>query len=116
MSTILPPPSLFFAARPSAINIQALEATKAYRIHHEDLETLYKTGAAAERVGRHVAEHQFIRRSVKELKLLSLTAKERYQHLFEEHPDIVSRIFVKNLSSYLGIHPERLSRIRRQPR
>lgn len=106
----------FLQRRPSAINIQALEATQTYRIHHADLEALYKTGAAAERVGRHVAEHQFIRRSVKELELLSLTATERYQRLFEEHPEMVSRISVKHLSSYLGIHPESLSRIRRQAR
>lgn len=106
----------FLQQQSATINIQALEATRTYRIHRANLEALYKTGAAAERIGRHVAEHQFIRRSVKEVELLSLTATERYQRLFDEHPEMVSRISVKHLSSYLGIHPESLSRIRRQGR
>ncbi|HEY0273699.1 MAG TPA: cyclic nucleotide-binding domain-containing protein [Chitinophaga sp.] len=104
----------FLQQRPAATNLQALENTRTWKIHYTDLQTLYQRSATAERIGRVIAEQQFIRRSLRELELLSLTARERYQRLFDSHPELVARISVKHLSSYLGIHPESLSRIRRQ--
>ncbi|PUZ29945.1 cAMP-binding domain of CRP or a regulatory subunit of cAMP-dependent protein kinases [Chitinophaga costaii] len=104
----------FLEQRPAAIYLQALENTLTWKIHHDDLHKLYHSSAAAERIGRVIAEQQFMRRSRKELAWLSLTARERYLRLLASHQDMVSRISVKHLSSYLGIHPESLSRIRRQ--
>lgn len=42
----------------------------------------------------------------------SKTAKERYKSLISQHPDIVKRIPLRYIASYLGITAESLSRIR----
>jgi len=48
-----------------------------------------------------------------EMDLLSLTAEERYARIMRKNPDLINAISVKHLSSYLGIQPESLSRIRK---
>jgi len=60
-----------------------------------------------------MAEYQYIKRLKKEMDLLSFTAEERYAHLMQRNPALISNISVKHLSSYLGIQPESLSRIRK---
>lgn len=46
--------------------------------------------------------------------LAILTAEQRYVKLLNEKPNIVKNIPLKYISSYLGIKPESLSRIRRE--
>lgn len=46
--------------------------------------------------------------------LATLTAEQRYLKLINEKPNIVKNIPLKYISSYLGIKPESLSRIRRE--
>lgn len=41
-----------------------------------------------------------------------LSAKERYQTMCEQHPEIIKRVPLKYVASYLGITVETLSRIR----
>lgn len=102
----------FLTREPSQVNIQALVKTKTFKIHYNSLQSLYDQYHHGERVGRVIAEKQFIKRSRKEMELLSLTAEDRYRSLFKKNPALVGQISVKHLSSYLGIHPESLSRIR----
>ncbi len=102
----------FITRMPSQVGIQALDACTAFKIHHRFIYTLYDHYHSAERFGRIVAEQQFMNRSRKEMGILSMTAEQRYTELFERDPDLVSKISVKHLSTYLGIHPESLSRIR----
>jgi CRP-like cAMP-binding protein len=102
----------FLTRNPSLVNIQALEDCDTWKISHQYIYELYRKYHASERLGRLIAEAQFMKRSSKEMELLSLTAEERYKSLFKKSPVLVSKISVKHLSSYLGIHPESLSRIR----
>ena len=44
----------------------------------------------------------------------TLTAQQRYQKLFVQHPEFLQRISQKNIASYLGITPEFLSLLRRR--
>lgn len=43
-----------------------------------------------------------------------LTAKERYLKLLKENPNLINNVSINDLSSYLGITPPSLSRIRKQ--
>ncbi|MNV92449.1 hypothetical protein D3C71_1870510 [compost metagenome] len=45
--------------------------------------------------------------------LLSATAEERYSELMKRNPELIRKTAVKHLSTYLGIQPESLSRIRK---
>ena len=46
--------------------------------------------------------------------LATLTAEQRYLKLVNEKPNIIKNVPLKYISSYLGIKPESLSRIRRE--
>jgi len=98
---------------PSSIFIEILEPTEAVVINYTDLTTFYEQHHRGERIGRRIAEYQYVRRLRKEMDLLSLTAEERYAQLLQRNPSLVQNLSVKHLSSYLGIQPESLSRIRR---
>lgn len=98
---------------PSAVFIEILEPTEAVVINHTDLTTFYEQHHRGERIGRRIAEFQYVRRLRKEMDLLALTAEQRYAQLLQRNPALVQNLSVKHLSSYLGIQPESLSRIRR---
>jgi CRP/FNR family transcriptional regulator, anaerobic regulatory protein len=103
----------FITREPSAVFIELLEETEAVLISHQLLYSFYRKYHHGERIGRLMAEAQYVKRLRKEMDLLSLTAEERYAALLEKNPDLVSTISIKHLSSYLGIQPESLSRIRK---
>lgn len=50
------------------------------------------------------------------IMLMSATARDRYVHFMETYPQLVNRIPLKMIASYLGITPEALSSIRRKIR
>jgi CRP-like cAMP-binding protein len=104
----------FLSRQPSPIWIEALAEVEACAIHHQPLHRYYDQYKAGERMGRLIAELQYTRRLQREIELLSMTAEERYARLMDQNPQLVSSLSVKHLSSYLGIHPESLSRIRKQ--
>lgn len=98
---------------PSTINIELLEEAQVVAIPYTALTTFYANYHHGEKIGRLIAEHQYVKRLRKEMDLLSLTAEERYARLMQRNPALIQTISVKHLSSYLGIQPESLSRIRK---
>lgn len=103
----------FITREPSKVSIELLGDGELVAIFHADLYHFYSQNPDGERVGRLMAEYQYIRRLQKEMDMLSFTAEERYKRLLERNPHLVQSISVKHLSSYLGIQPESLSRIRK---
>jgi CRP-like cAMP-binding protein len=103
----------FITRKPSPVTIEALTDTEAVHIDYDALQAFYRRFPIGERTGRLMAEHQYAKRLKREMDLLSLTALERYKELLEKNPTLVRDLSVKHLSSYLGIQPESLSRIRK---
>ncbi|SJZ39633.1 cAMP-binding domain of CRP or a regulatory subunit of cAMP-dependent protein kinases [Chitinophaga eiseniae] len=99
---------------PSTVFIELLEDASIVAIPFRFLQEFYNKHHHGERIGRLIAEYQYAKRLRKEMELLSLTAEERYVQLLERNPALVQQISVKHLSSFLGIQPESLSRIRKQ--
>lgn len=99
---------------PGTVNIVVLEEAEAWSMPFSVLQHFYDRSKYGERIGRLIAEGEYVKRLRKEMNLLSLTAEERYAALMAKDPTLVARISVKHLSSYLGIQPESLSRIRKQ--
>ena len=104
----------FITREPSPVFIELLEDAEAVAITYQSLNAFYSKYPNGEKIGRLMAESQYVRRLRKEMDLLSLTAEERYARLMKKSPGLISTISVKHLSSYLGIQPESLSRIRKQ--
>lgn len=98
---------------PSAVFIELLEEAEVVAIPVNILNEFYGKYHHGEKIGRLMAEYQYIKRLRKEMDLLSHTAEERYTALMQRNPAMIQQISVKHLSSYLGIHPESLSRIRK---
>ena len=103
----------FITREPSSIFIEWLEEAEVVVISHQSLIQFYKEYHSGEKIGRLMAEFQYVKRLRKEMDFLSYTAEERYVQLMEKNPQLIQQISVKHLSSYLGIQPESLSRIRK---
>ncbi|PKK35251.1 hypothetical protein BWI96_18005 [Siphonobacter sp. SORGH_AS_0500] len=63
---------------------------------------------------RRLIENRLVDKLQKEIKMLTMTAEENYESLLNESPNIVQQIPIKDMASYLGIHPDSLSRIRKR--
>ncbi|WP_322970601.1 Crp/Fnr family transcriptional regulator [Faecalibacter sp. LW9] len=98
--------------KPSYEYIELLEDSVLYELNTEALKTLYTTDLELANFGRalsdqfaHFTEQRFIDR-------LSLSATARYLKLIDTYPEIIQRIPLKYIASYLGITQVSLSRIR----
>ncbi|MCF2446474.1 Crp/Fnr family transcriptional regulator [Dyadobacter sp. CY345] len=100
--------------QPSPFSIEAVEPVEAILIPEQFLNEFYENSRSGDRIGRLLAQAQYIRRIEREMELMSLTAEERYIRLLEKNPKLIQSFSIKHLSSYLGIQPESLSRIRKQ--
>ncbi|MCD4773460.1 MAG: Crp/Fnr family transcriptional regulator [Bacteroidales bacterium] len=103
----------FISRTPSMVNIDALSDVKSFRISYDNMQSLYKGSALAERVGRRMIELLYIQREIKEIQMHSKTAEDFYFELANNNKDLIQQIPQKYLASYLGIAPESLSRIRK---
>ncbi len=104
----------FLTQAPSKYQIETLSKTTVWRISHTDLNDIYTNTKIGNEIGRKNAESLFLIKSSRELSLLDLTAKERYDRLFSERPQLIKEVPLKYIASYIGITPQALSRIRRQ--
>ncbi len=104
----------FLERTPSRTNIIAITETEVERIDYSHIQKYYKQYHVVSEVGRKLIEFNFILKAKKELEILSKTAEERYTDMIEQSGHLVLELPVKEIASYLGIHPESLSRIRRK--
>ena len=104
----------FLTQTPSAYQLQALTDTTLLSINYNDLQAVYKTTQIGNFIGRLTAERLFLLKSKREQQLLNLTAEERYLKLFKERPELLKAIPLKYISSYIGVTPQALSRIRKR--
>lgn len=75
----------------------------------EKLKTLYSWNEFTTKLLQEV--QQFTRNSLLETK--TKTADQRYRELLNNKPEVIQRIPLKYLSSFLGVAPQSLSRIRK---
>ncbi|KAB7728351.1 cyclic nucleotide-binding domain-containing protein [Rudanella paleaurantiibacter] len=94
--------------------IEALEDTELLVIEHDRLRELYTQSHGWERFGRLLAEHYFLLNQTRSESLLTQSAEERYVDLLTRQPDILNRVSLGHIASYLGIKGPSLSRIRAQ--
>jgi CRP-like cAMP-binding protein len=97
----------------SDIAIQTYEASELYRFESTALLDLYTKMPGAEAFGRTVVEQVLIRQEEHANMFRLFTGKERYQQLLATQPEIIQRVSLSQIASYIGIARETLSRIRR---
>jgi CRP-like cAMP-binding protein len=101
-----------FTGTPSRKAIQALEDTVLIAIDANKLFKLFDTHSDLERLFRKIIENSYVTTVHRIESLQFHSAEERYKSLIKETPDILKRIPLKYVSSYLGITQVSLSRIR----
>lgn len=101
-----------FTGKPSLKAIQTIEDTILIGIDSTKLFQLFDTHHDLERLFRKIIETSYVN-TVNRIESLQFnTAEERYLNLLKDHPNILQRVPLKYIASYLGITPVSLSRIR----
>ena len=98
---------------PSEESIQLLEDSEMYSIEYTSLQTLIQKHHAFSLWYIKLVELHYVSQiedRVADLQFLD--AKQRYQKLLNQYPDITNRVSLGNIASYLNITQETLSRIR----
>ena len=104
--------SSFTAQKPSFESIELLEDSHLLSIEYERLNHLYNDYHEWDHIGRIMLEELTARFEFRIMSYYSFTAKEKCTFLLEHEPQIIQRVPMKYISSYLGIKQESLSRIR----
>lgn len=104
----------FLTRKPSLYELETLSDSEMYSISFNDLQDVYTYTQFGNLIGRMTAERLFLLKSKREQSLLNETAEERYVKLFKERPELISVISLKYVSSYIGVTPQALSRIRKR--
>jgi len=99
---------------PSECSIQAIEPCQLIVFSYQSLEKLYKKELFWQQVGRLAAENEYINAECHNRFLSDLTATERYQQILENEGDLLQRVPLNYLATYLQVAPETLSRIRKK--
>lgn len=104
----------FIQRKKSRYSIELLEHSDIISISHQDLEKLLQKKPKYEKYARLFLEQIYINLAERIEDLLFYTAKERYENLIKKKPDLLSRVNLKHIASFIGITQETLSRIRSQ--
>jgi len=106
----------FLSRQPAGINIEAIEDSQVFVLTYEDLHRFYDEIPMFERAVRKIIERYFIKalQRARKLNRAGYSAQERYQEFLRSQPKLSNRVPAIYLSSYLGITPETLSRLRSQ--
>jgi CRP-like cAMP-binding protein len=95
-------------------SIQAGENSTIYEFDKDRLLELYKVSAEIESFGRKLLEQLLIAQEDHTNLFKIYSPTERYQYLQANKPEILQRISLSQLASYLGVARETLTRIRKK--
>lgn len=93
---------------------QALQDSELFVLPYHKIQDAYASSAAWSRFGRLMAERVYLQLNQRVELLLFKTPEERYLHILETEPQLLSEISQFHLASYLGVKPESLSRLRKR--
>ena len=99
-------------SRPSDEYIQTLEDCELVVIPFDAMQELYDRFPEMNMVGRRLLEEYYSASEERVYICRIPDAKSRYRHFIDTRPELVNRIPLKYVASYLGITLETLSRLR----
>lgn len=97
---------------PGYETVELMEDSLLYVLKRSDLERFLAEDIHIANWARRFAESEFLRTEQKLIPMLFLPAARRYETLLRERPELLRRVPLETLASYLGITPVSLSRIR----
>ncbi len=106
--------SSFLQCKTPAVDIMTLERSVIYTITGEQLHDFIESSALTKHLARRIGEQLFIAAYERLLASYTTTPEQRYRNLLAEYSDILNRVPMKIIASFIGIAPESLSRIRQR--
>lgn len=105
-------PSFFFE-KDSFVFTKTIGAVKGIRFHKSEFFKLANTDPNFYKLLAGLLLRVYLKREQREIRLIQLSSTDRYLHFLEEFPGLQDKISMKELASYLQIHPGSLSRIKK---
>jgi CRP-like cAMP-binding protein len=93
-------------------NIELLEKCELFELKISDLQRLFNEDIHIANWGRRFAEKELIKTEERLISRQFRTASERYKELLKDNSDLIRRVQLGHIASYLGITQVSLSRIR----
>lgn len=106
--------SAFITQTPTKFYIQCLEPCVLVNISHLTIQEAYLKYKNFENYGRKIAEIILTNRQTRIESFLFEDAEKRYLNFISQNPNLLNRISITHLCSYLGIERQSLSRIRKK--
>jgi CRP-like cAMP-binding protein len=102
----------FFQRKPSRYSIEILEDSIVSSMTYADLIEALEKFPELERVSRLILIQILEQTLDKNAALQCNNARQRYRYITEKHPDLLQRVSLGHIASFLGITQATLSRIR----
>ena len=96
---------------PTRLFIQATTDANYLRFPYSEVTVMMDKYKSWERLGRILAEQNYLEKEKREYDLMHLSAEDRYNEFVKAHGDIVESIPQYQIASTLAISPEALNRI-----
>ena len=96
----------------SDMSIQAIEESKLILLSYDSLQRLFEKDLFWQQIGRLAAENEFIISESHNRFLKDLSATDRYLQILKNDKELLQRVPLNYLATYLQVAPETLSRIR----
>jgi CRP-like cAMP-binding protein len=103
----------FLNEKPAMTFIEAIEDSCVINLSKSNFDELLTAIPKFERFFRVLLQNAYTREQLRTIENLTLNAEERYERFINKYPQIVSKVTLKQIASYLGITPEFLSVIRK---
>lgn len=98
--------------KPTRLMMEALEDGTLYLLPYDKLMLLTEVSWEVNMFYRKVLEYSLITSQIKADTCRFETARDRYNMLMENHPEVIKRAPLTQIASYLLMTPETLSRVR----
>lgn len=106
--------SAFITQKPSKFYIQCLEPCLLVNISFLTIQEAYFKFKNFENYGRKIAEAILVNKQNRIESFLFQNAESRYLNFIKQNPNLINRISITHLCSYLGIERQSLTRIRKK--
>lgn len=104
----------FIQQKPSKYYIEAIEPTTMVNLPYVAIQGAYSEYKNFEKYGRLIAEQILLKKQDRIESFLFENAEKRYTDFIQKNQNIITRISISDLSSYLGIERQSLTRIRKK--
>lgn len=93
-------------------NIELMEECKLLKISNRELNRLFEENIELANWGRRMSDHIILKLERWFMERSFISAAERYNLLIQREPEIIQKVPLRHIASYLGISQVSLSRIR----